>query len=78
MPRQPGPAIDIIVPVYNAAVTMRQDTATKYPKIAEILAPVAAKLDNTTMQGLNARVDVNGEEPAAVASDWLTKNGFLK
>ncbi len=29
------------------------------------------------MQELNARIDVKGEEPAAVTADWLGKQGFL-
>ena len=28
-------------------------------------------------QGVDHRVQVGGEAPAAVASDWLTQNGFL-
>jgi osmoprotectant transport system substrate-binding protein len=65
-------------PVYNAAVTMRQDTATKYPKIAELLAPVAAKLTTEEMQKLNAQVDDKGLEPADVAKTWLDSQKLLQ
>jgi osmoprotectant transport system substrate-binding protein len=65
-------------PIYNPALTMREETAVKYPKVAELLAPVAAKLTTETMQQLNAKVDDKGLEPAAVAKTWLTDQKFLK
>ncbi len=64
-------------PIYNAAVTVREDTYQKYPALETVLKPVIAKLDDATMQKLNSRVDVDGEEPSAVAEDWLQQNGFL-
>lgn len=65
-------------PVYNAALTLRQATADKYPQIQQYLAPVAAKLDDQTMQQLNAKVDADGLDPKKVAHDWLVQNGFVK
>jgi osmoprotectant transport system substrate-binding protein len=64
-------------PIYNAAMTMRQETYQKYPALEKLLQPVIAKLDDATMQQLNAKVDVDGEEPAKVSADWLGKQGFL-
>ncbi|MDX6294802.1 MAG: osmoprotectant transport system substrate-binding protein [Kribbellaceae bacterium] len=65
-------------PVYNAALTLRQDTATKYPQIQQYLEPVAAKLTDDVMQQLNAKVDADGLQPSKVAHDWLTQQGFVK
>ncbi|NJC73662.1 glycine betaine ABC transporter substrate-binding protein [Planosporangium thailandense] len=65
-------------PVYNAALTLRQDTDQKYQDIRKIIDPVAAKLTNEVMQQLNAKVDADGQEPSKVAKDWLTSQGFLK
>jgi osmoprotectant transport system substrate-binding protein len=65
-------------PNYNAALTMRVDTFTKYPQLADLFAPVAALLDNKTMQGLNGQVDVDGKDPADVAKAWLASVGFVK
>lgn len=62
---------------YNVAMTMRQDVFDKNPKLADVFNPIAAKLTTETVRGLNERVDVNGEEPADVAKDFLTKNGFI-
>ncbi|TDE45291.1 glycine betaine ABC transporter substrate-binding protein [Nonomuraea mesophila] len=64
-------------PIYNAAMTLRDETYQKNPAIEKVLQPVIAKLDDATMQQLNAQVDVEGMEPGKVASDWLDKQGFL-
>jgi osmoprotectant transport system substrate-binding protein len=65
-------------PVYNAALTLRQDTDGKYPQIRKYLDPVAAKLTDSVMQQLNAKVDAQGYEPKTVAHDWLKEQGFVK
>jgi osmoprotectant transport system substrate-binding protein len=65
-------------PVYNASLTLRKQIADKYPQIAKIVAPVAQKLTDETMRGLNAKVDVDGYEPKQVAHDWLKQQGFIK
>ncbi|MEU0571660.1 glycine betaine ABC transporter substrate-binding protein [Nonomuraea sp. NPDC005983] len=64
-------------PIYNAAVTVRQDTFQKTPALEKVLKPVIDKLDDKTMQQLNSQVDVEGQEPDKVATDWLDKSGFL-
>ncbi|MEV4220849.1 glycine betaine ABC transporter substrate-binding protein [Nonomuraea sp. NPDC049725] len=64
-------------PVYNAAVTIKDDLYKKHPALEKVLQPVIAKLDDATMQKLNARVDVDGEQPKKVSADWLEQNGFL-
>jgi osmoprotectant transport system substrate-binding protein len=64
-------------PVYNAALTMREETKQKYPMIEGFFAPVAAKLTTETMQQLNAEVDVQGMDAKQVAHDWLKQNGFI-
>ena len=65
-------------PNYNAALTLKQSLLTKYPAIATIVNPVAAKLDDATMTELNAEVDAQGLPADQVAQDWLKKNGFTK
>jgi osmoprotectant transport system substrate-binding protein len=63
--------------VYNPAITIREQVADAHPQIAKIMAPVAKALDNTTLQTLNADVDVKGEDPEQVAKDWLQQKGFI-
>ncbi|WP_328871716.1 glycine betaine ABC transporter substrate-binding protein [Streptomyces sp. NBC_00287] len=65
-------------PNYNAAPVINSGTLKEYPAIAEILAPVTAKLNNTVAQELNAKVDVDGEDPHEVALDWMKEEGFVK
>ncbi|ANW22677.1 glycine betaine ABC transporter substrate-binding protein (plasmid) [Streptomyces clavuligerus] len=64
-------------PVYNPALTLRTETADSYPSIGQIMAPIAARLDNATLRGLNAQVAVDGLPPDRVAEGWLKKNGFI-
>jgi osmoprotectant transport system substrate-binding protein len=67
-----------VQPVYQPAPVIRKDILDKNPQIAELLKPVFGKLDVATLQELNGRVQVGGEPAKAVATDFLTKNGFLK
>ncbi|MGW7209098.1 glycine betaine ABC transporter substrate-binding protein [Streptomyces sp. NPDC054837] len=65
-------------PNYNAAPAINSETLKKWPAIAEVLDPVTKKLDNTVAQELNAKVDVEGQDPHQVALDWMEEEGFVK
>jgi osmoprotectant transport system substrate-binding protein len=67
-----------VQPVYQPAPIIREAVLNEYPAIADILAPVFAKLDLETLQELNGRIQVGGEASQAVAVDWLKANGFLQ
>jgi osmoprotectant transport system substrate-binding protein len=67
-----------VQPVYQPAPIIREAVLQQYPQIKDLLAPVFAKLDLTTLQTLNGRIQVGGENAKAVATDWLKSNGFLK
>lgn len=58
-------------PDYTAAPVIRKDYLDKHPQLAEQLKPLAALLDDKTMRGLNARIDVDHDNLATVASDFL-------
>lgn len=64
-------------PKYNPAPTLLQSTMDEYPAIADVFKPVSAALDEATMVMLNASVDVDGNDPADVARDWLTEQGLI-
>jgi len=64
--------------VYWPTPTIREEVANKYPEIATELKPVFAALTLEKLQELNARIQVNGESPQAVAEDFLKSGGFLK
>ncbi|WP_258050055.1 glycine betaine ABC transporter substrate-binding protein [Streptomyces finlayi] len=65
-------------PNYNAAPVIHTATFEKYPEIADLLDPVSRKLTTEVAQVLNAKVDVDGEDPHEVAKDWLVEEGFIK
>lgn len=64
-------------PVYQAAISIRQDLLREYPQIEEVMKPIAEKLTTEEMQVLNARVDIEGVLPDKVARDWLEDEGFI-
>ena len=66
-----------VQPVYQPAPIIREEVLTEYPQIEELLAPVFEALTLETLQELNGRVQVGGEAASAVATDFLTSNGFL-
>lgn len=62
----------------NAAPEINSRTLAKWPAIADVLAPVTERLDNTVARELNAKVDVDGEDPHRVALEWMKEQGFVK
>ncbi len=63
--------------VYAPAPVVREAVLDRHPEIAAALDPVFASLTLTILQGLNARIAVAGEDPRAVASDYLKSRQFL-
>lgn len=79
------PALDLMVveddelffPRYDLSGVIRGDLHEEYPQIEAVIDPLTERLDNDTMAALNARVDVDGEEPVDVAWDFLLEEGFV-
>jgi len=65
-------------PVYEPAPRVRGEIMDQYPKIADILDPVFESLDLVTLQTLNAKITVEGQNAADVAEEYLISEGFLK
>lgn len=65
-------------PNYNAAPVIHTATFEKYPEIADLLDPLSEKLTTEVAQVLNAKVDVDGEDPHEVAQDWLVEEGLIE
>jgi osmoprotectant transport system substrate-binding protein len=65
-------------PNYNAAPVINSKALKKYPAIAGVIDPVTKKLNNAVAQELNAKVDVDGQDPHQVALDWMKAEGFVK
>jgi osmoprotectant transport system substrate-binding protein len=63
--------------VYAPAPVVREAVLSEHPQIAAALDPVFASLSLTTLQELNARIAVGGEEAGAVARDYLKTKRLL-
>ena len=65
-------------PPNNSALVMREEAAEAAgPDLPETLEMIQARLTDENMQELNARVDLDGQDPAAVAKAYLNENGLL-
>jgi osmoprotectant transport system substrate-binding protein len=67
-----------VQPVYAPAPLVRDDVLKRTPAIATVLAPIFKSLDRQTLQTLNARIQLEGQDPRKVASSYLQSKGFLK
>lgn len=67
-----------IQPVYAPAPIVRADTLARQPRIRDLLAPVFATLDDRTLQALNAKIAVEGQDAKQVAATYLKSKGLLK
>jgi len=64
-------------PVYQVAFTLKQSTLDAYPALADIINELTALLTDQVMQGLNAKADIDGIDPAQIAEDFLRENGLI-
>ncbi|WGW13400.1 glycine betaine ABC transporter substrate-binding protein [Saxibacter everestensis] len=64
-------------PAYNAAAVFRTETLETYPELSDIFGQISPKLTTEALQALNRKVDVDGEEPADVAYDWMVEEGLI-
>jgi osmoprotectant transport system substrate-binding protein len=63
--------------VYAPAPVVREPVLAAYRQIPALLDPVFNSLTLTTLQQLNARIAVDGEDPREVATGYLRSHGFL-
>lgn len=61
---------DAVLPIVNAG---KVDEAAR-----TVMNTVSAKLTTEALQDMNDKVNVNKQDPDAVAKTWLTQNGFSK
>ncbi|HGK7408305.1 TPA: ABC transporter substrate-binding protein [Klebsiella pneumoniae] len=67
-----------VQPIYAPTPVVRETVLKAYPQIADWLQPVFASLDEKTLQQLNARIAVEGQDAKRVAADYLQQKGLLK
>lgn len=63
-------------PFYNLSLNVRSAVLEENPAIGTVMAPMDAMLTDEVLQDLNAQVDVEGQQPADVARDWLATYGL--
>lgn len=61
-------------PDYTAAPVVRKQVLDANPQLAALLKPLAEQLDDQTMRQLNAKVDVEHQNPTAVAAAFLREH----
>jgi osmoprotectant transport system substrate-binding protein len=62
----------------NSSLVMRKEMAERAgPDLPRTLEQIQTRLTDENMQELNARVDLHGQEPAAVAKAYLMENGLI-
>lgn len=64
-------------PDYAIVPVVRSDTLEANPTLAQPLNALSAKLDDETMQMLNAKVDVDKMTIEEVATEFLSSNGLI-
>ena len=63
--------------VYAPAPVVREAMLRQHPEIAKLLDPVFSSLTLETLQQLNAKIAVDGEDAGAVAVSYLKAKHFL-
>lgn len=66
-----------LFPPYEGAPVCRNETLEKYPELSDVLNTLAGAIDDTTIQQLNYRVDVEQQAVEDVVEEWLTENGYI-
>lgn len=64
-------------PFYNAAPVVRKEVMQRHSEFATLFDPIIERLDDATMQALNARVDIEQQTPQKVAADFLREHHLL-
>jgi osmoprotectant transport system substrate-binding protein len=61
-------------PPYEAAPVVRAPLFERYPALAPALAELAGKISDAEMRRLNAQADVEHQDLAVIAREWLARN----
>jgi len=66
-----------VQPIYAPTPVIRAAVLKAYPDIDSWLKPVFSKLDEKTLQQLNAKIAVEGQDASSVAREWLQQQKLL-
>ncbi|WP_280298553.1 glycine betaine ABC transporter substrate-binding protein [Nocardia neocaledoniensis] len=63
---------------YSGTAVVRGAVLERHPELRDLLGTISERLTDDLMQELNGRVDIDGEDPADVAYDWLRGEGLIE
>jgi len=63
---------------YSGTAVVRGVVIENHPELRALLGTVSERLTDELMQELNGRVDIDGEDPADVAYDWLKSERLIE
>ncbi|WP_459546600.1 glycine betaine ABC transporter substrate-binding protein [Nocardia sp. X0981] len=63
---------------YSGAAVVRGEVLARYPQLRALLGTISGHLTNELMRDLNGRVDIDGEDPADIAYDWLKSENLIE
>ena len=66
-----------VQPIYAPAPIIRAEVLAKNPKIKDVLANIFKHLDGPTLQGLNAKIQLEGQDAKKVAAEFLRTKGLI-
>lgn len=65
-------------PKYDAAPVVRMAALEEYPELEDLLNELAGQISEEDMLAMNARVDVDQDQPQDVARDFLIEKGLIE
>ncbi|MGV9738535.1 glycine betaine ABC transporter substrate-binding protein [Nocardia farcinica] len=63
---------------YSGTAVVRATVLERHPELRTLLGTISERLTDDLMQELNGRVDIDGEDPADVAYDWLRQEKLIE
>ncbi len=65
-------------PPYDAAPIIRQEVLEEHPEVEKVLNELSGKISEEEMSELNAKVDMDKQDPKDVAREFLISKGLIK
>ena len=66
-------------PAENVTPVVRTEVLSRYgPALSDLINAVSAALTTEELRAMNAEMAVDARQPAAVAADWLRREGFAE
>lgn len=65
-------------PKYDAAPVVRLEALEQYPELESLLNELAGQISEEEMLAMNARVDIDQDQPQDIARDFLVEKGLIE